>query len=318
MQLKNKTWSGAIKKVAIGNTPDQGGTRAETIVVGGTNTLPFHTFEGSHPHPPVVALEVTDIDPVDWIDTIREPFNGVLNDPVAWSRLAVEKYGAKLLCLNLRGTDPDRENKSPAEAADLVKAVLKSVKVPLIIKGPGPSDKQDEVLSKCAEAAAGERCLIASAYEDHYKTLVAACIAYGHTLAAETPIDVNLAKQLNILLKDMNFPLGHIIMDPLTGGLGYGLEYTYSVMERIRLQALGGDEMMQMPFICFVGREAWKVKEVKDPGIEPPSALFWEMTTAISLCAAGADILVLRHPEAAIHVARAIEEWSRAPAKTES
>jgi acetyl-CoA decarbonylase/synthase complex subunit delta len=308
MDFKKKSWPGTIREVGIGSTADDGGTRCEKILVGGGNTLPFHSFEGAHPHPPVVALEVTDVEPANWIDMVREPFADVLTDPVAWAKKAVDAYGARMICLNLMGTDPDKENKSPAEAAELVKDVLAAVSVPLIIKGHGPSDKQDEVLSKCAETASGENCLIASAFEDHYKTLVAACIAYGHTLVAETPIDVNLAKQLNILLTDMNFPPEKIIIDPLTGGLGYGLEYTYSVMERIRLQALGGDPMMQMPFICFIGPESWKVKEVKEAE-DKEMALFWEITTAISLLTAGAEILVLRHPEAAKQVRQAIEEW---------
>jgi len=313
---KNKSWPGKISEVEIGKTAEDGGTRCEKILVGGGDTLPFHAFEGSHPHPPVVALEVTDVEPADWIGMVREPFEDVLKDPVAWAKKAVDEYQARMICLNLRGTDPDKENKSPAEAADLVKEILAAVKVPLIIKGHGPSGKQDEVLSKCAEAAAGENCLIASAFEDHYKTLVAACIAYGHGLVAETPIDVNLAKQLNILLTDMNFPPGKIIIDPLTGGLGYGLEYTYSVMERIRLQALGGDAMMQMPFICFIGPESWKVKEVKEAE-QKDMALFWEITTAISLLTCGAEILVLRHPEAAKQVMGAITEWHNGKSHSE-
>lgn len=295
----------AVRRVRIGNTAAEGGTRASSVEVGGETCLPFLHFEGEMPLRPVIAWEIPDVRPDDWIETVREPYAAVLDDPVAWARLASEKMGARLLCLDLRGTKPDKQNRPAAEAAALVKKVLAEVKVPLIVKGPGTGEKGSEVLTACAEAAQGERVLLASAVEDDYKTIVAGAIAYGHAVVAESPIDVNLCKQLNILISDMRFPPEGIVIDPLTGGLGYGLEYTYSVMERIRIQALGGDAMTQMPFICFVGQEVWKAKEVKVPVEKEPRwgdrkkrGVLWEIATAVSLLHAGADILVMRHPEA--------------------
>lgn len=282
------------------------------LAVGGQDCLALHLFEGSYPNKPVIAWEITDTDPSKWLGDVRKPYEDVLGDPVGWAKMVREEHGAKIICLNLIGTDPNKDDKSPEEAASLLKNILSAIDIPVIVKGPGPGEKQNDVLSACAEAASGQSCLFAGAVEEHYKTLVASCMAYNHVLVAESPIDVNLCKQLNILISDMNFPLDRIAIDPLTGGLGYGLEYTYSVMERIRLQALGGDEMMQNPFICFIGDEVWKVKEVKadDPawGDREKRAILWEIATATSLLYSGADILVMRHPEAIKAVNEAIDD----------
>ncbi len=298
-------WPGKVREVGLGGK----------LTVGGEEAMPFHHLDGRIPNRPVIALEVPDRNPEEWIDLAKESFGDVLDDPAAWAKKAVEEFGADLVCLNLRSAHPDRGDRSPEECAGLVRSVLDAVDVPLIIKGPGPSPKQNEVLPKCAEAAEGKNCLLASAVEDHYQTLVAAAQAYGHALVAESPIDVNMAKQLNILITEMNFPPERIVIDPLTGGLGYGLEYTYSVMERIRLAALGGDAMLQMPMICFVGEETWRVKEVKTPteveprwGDQRSRAILWEIATAVPLLLSGAGILVLRHPEAAAAVRETIED----------
>ncbi len=305
LEVVKKAWPGKIREVTLGGN----------LTVGGEEALPFHHFEGQLPHRPVIALEVPDRDPEDWIDLAKAPYEGVLDDPVAWAKKAVEEFGADLVCLNLRSAHPDRGDRSPEDCAELVRSVLDAVDVPLIIKGPGPSAKQNEVLPKCGEAAEGKACLLAAAVEDHYQTLVAAAQAYGHSIVAESPIDVNMAKQLNILITEMNFPAERIVIDPLTGGLGYGLEYTYSVMERIRLAALGGDAMLRMPMICFVGEETWRVKEAKTPTEEEPRwgdqrsrAILWEVATAVPLLLSGAAILVMRHPEAAATVREAIGE----------
>jgi acetyl-CoA decarbonylase/synthase complex subunit delta len=302
-----------IRTVRIGNTPEEGGSRGFTLEIGGETCLPFHHFEGEYPHRPVVAWEIPDGTPNDWNKTLHRPFRDVFNDPCAWARFAVAN-GARLLCLNLKTTHPDKGNKSANEAATLVNEILKAVDVPLIIKGPGQGEKQNSVLHACAEASCGERCLLSAAVEEEYKTVVASAIAYDHCVVAETPIDVNLCKQLNILIADMHFPPDRLIIDPLTGGLGYGLEYTYSVMERIRLQALGGDEMMQMPFICYVGQEAWKAKEIKPSdnaaaagGDAEKSGVAWEVVTATALLYAGADILAMRHPGAIRAVEKTID-----------
>jgi acetyl-CoA decarbonylase/synthase complex subunit delta len=218
--------------------------------------------------------------------------------------------------LHLLGTHPDRGDRSPENAATDVQNVLERVNVPLIVKGPGPGAKQNNVLARVAEVCQGEGLVLHSSVQEDYKTLAAVTVAYGHVLVAESPIDLNIAKQLNILLSDSNVDLHRVLIDPLTGGLGYGLEYTYSVMERIRLAALGGDEMLNSPMICLVGDEAWKVKEVKvsekdEPlwGNETMRGINWEVATALAVIEAGAEIVVMRHPEALSRVRQFVDMW---------
>ncbi|MCX6641381.1 MAG: acetyl-CoA decarbonylase/synthase complex subunit delta [bacterium] len=317
LTLPLKSWPGKIREVKLGRTVAEGGSRSTSIIIGGENALPFHHFEGSVPRRPAIAYQIPDIEPPlsDWPDTLRSAFRDVLKDPIAWAKLVMEKHRARLICLNFIGANPDRANRPISECVDVLKAVMQAVSVPVIVQGYGPGEKNSELLAKCAEESRGEGITLASAVAEHYKTLAAATIAYDCNLVAESPIDVNLAKQLNILLTDMKVPPEKIIMDPLTGGLGYGFEYTYSVMERIRLQALGGDAMMSMPFLNFVGQEAWKTKEVKVPAEQMPTwgsqlerGVLWEAITAYGLLLSGSNLLVMRHPDAVAAVEKSIDE----------
>ncbi len=301
LDIKPKHWAGSIRTVTLGS-----GTR-RPLTVGGGNGLPLHTFEARFPHRPLLALEVTDVEPLRWPAAVREPWNGVLGQPAAAARRAIQEFGADLVMLHLVGTHPDRGDRSPAQAAADLRAVLDSVDVPLIVKGPGAVPRQNDVLARVAEEGGGEVLALHSACQEDYKTLAAAAVAYGHVLVAESPIDMNIAKQLNILLSDSSVDLNRTLIDPLTGGLGYGLEYTYSVMERIRLAALGGDAMLNSPMICLVGEEAWKAKEAKAPTAQ--TGIHWEIATALSLIEAGAEILVLRHPESLARLRRQLDSW---------
>lgn len=310
LELKPKKWPGAIRSVTLG------AGRRRPLTVGGGSGLPLHTFEGAFPHRPVLALEITDVNPAGWPDAVRQPWEGVLGRPAEAARRAVEEFGADLPMLHLLGTHPDRGNRSPEQAAADVRAVLEAVAVPLIVKGPGTGLKQNDVLTRVAEACSGEGLVLHSACQEDYKTLAAAAVAYGHVLIAESPIDLNIAKQLNILLADASVDLNRVLSDPLTGGLGYGLEYTYSVMERIRLAALGGDPSLNTPVLCLVGEEAWKTKEARVPGRQAPQwgderarGIHWEVATALPLIEAGAEVLVLRHPEALARLRRQLASW---------
>ena len=310
LDLKPKKWAGALREVTLG-----AGTR-RPLAVGGGNGLPLHTFEAAFPHRPALALEITDVDPVRWVESVRQPWEGVLGRPAEAARRAVADFGADLLLVHLMGTHADRGNRSPEQAAADVGAVLEAVSVPLIVKGPGAGQKQNTVLARVAEDCRGEGLALHSATNEDYKTLAAVAVAYGHALVGESPIDVNMAKQLNILLADSNVDLNRALIDPLTGGLGYGLEYSYSVMERIRLAALGGDAMLNCPIICLVGEEAWKAKEAKVPADKEPlwgsqreRGIHWEVATAMTLIEAGAEVVVLRHPETLDRIRKQLDSW---------
>lgn len=300
-----QSWPTAINTVKIGATEEEGGTRTSTVTVGGETTLPFYHFEGEIPHPPVVAMEVWDIPGEDWPGVVKEPFADAMDDPGEWARKCVEEYGAELICLRLQGCDPNGADRSPEEAVQAARRVAESVGVPLIIWGCGNDDKDNEVFPAVAEAVAGENCLLGTITEDNYKTLTALCTAYHHKLIAESPVDINIAKQVNILALDMGFNLEDIIIFPSTGALGYGLEYIYSIMERTRIAGLRGDKVMAMPILCDIGPEVWGVKEAKVSQGEVPEwgdpeqrGPLWEATTAYVYLQAGADILIMRHPRA--------------------
>jgi len=314
-EISKETNSGKVLEVTIGATSDQGGTRSQAITIGGSNALPLHFFEGEHPHRPVVAMEVFDSAPAKYPEPLLEHYREVIDKPGEMAKKCVEEYGAELISVRLEGTHPEKGNKTADEAADVVKHVLESVSVPLIVTGHSHFEKNNEVMKKVCEVTAGENCLINFVETDNYKTIAAACIAYNHTLVAQTPIDVNLAKQLNILLTDMNFPRERIVMDPLTGTLGYGIEYTYSIMERIRNDGLAGDQMLAFPMLITPGYETFRVKESRTPEADFPEwgnlaerGIYWETATAMSLLLAGAELLIMYHPKAVATVKRKITE----------
>jgi acetyl-CoA decarbonylase/synthase, CODH/ACS complex subunit delta len=308
-----ETWSGSIAEVALGAGPDKGGTRGSIVTVGGETTLPFLHFEGSIPHRPVIAVEVSDRAPDEWSPLLLQAWGDVVRDPAAWAARA-ELAGADLIALTLDSAHPERGNSGAAEARKTVRAVLQATTLPLIVYGPGQRDKDNEVLVAAAEEAAGERIAIGNCEDKNYRTIVAAAMANGHAVVAKSPIDVNLAKQLNVLIKDMGLTSDRIIVDPTTGALGYGIEYSYSVMERIRLAALGGDATLQQPMLLTVGYEAWRQKESRT-GVNVPAewgdwaqrGLLWEANTSLTLLHTGADILVLRHPDSIPLVRHAID-----------
>ncbi len=297
--------AGRITVVTIGATKDQGGTRSHTVNIGGSTASPFHFFEGEHPNPPAVAMEVFDKVPRKYPDPLMEYYRDVIDKPGEMAKKCVEEYGAELISVRLEGTHPEKGNKTADEAAEVIRQVLESVDVPLIITGHSHFESINEVMKKACEVAAAENCLINYVETDNYKTIAAACIAYNHTVVAQSPIDVNMAKQLNILLDDMNFPTDKIVMDPLTSTLGYGLEYTYSIMERIRNDGLAGDKMLAFPMLINPGYESSLVKESRasekdypEWGDEEYRSAYWEITTAMSLLMAGVELMIMYHPKA--------------------
>lgn len=320
IEIPTDKWPGSVRTVTIGANAAQGGTRTRTITVGGENTLPYLHFESDMPNRPVVALEIKDRRPDDWSELLLTEWAEVLDDPAKWAK-AAEEAGADLVQLSLSLTDADGNPTTPEKAVAAVKAVLGATGLPLIVFGPGQAEVDNALLVPVAEVTKGERILLGICEDKNYRTIVATAMANDHLVSARTPMDVNLAKQLNILITDMGLPLERIVMDPTTGALGYGIEYGYSVMERLRLAALQGDNMTQLPMLVTPGFEAWKTKEAK-VGEGVPDAwgdwlqrsINWEILTAVSLLESGADIVVLRHPESVKQVQAAIDELYAVPA----
>lgn len=297
-EITKETYAGSIKGITIGK-----GDRA--VTVGGQTSYPFYQFEGKMPHKPIIAMEIWDIVPEDWAEAAKAPFKDVYSDPAAWAKKCVEEYGAQAIVLQLKSTDPNDKDASPDSAAATVKKVMGAIKVPLIVWGCAVPAKDGEVLKKVCEACQGENLIVGPVEEKNYKGIGAAAMGYGHTVISSSPIDVNLAKQVNILLENLGVSLDKVIVDPTTGGLGYGLEYSYSVMERLTMAAMTqGDDKLQNPMINNLGNEVWKCKEAKQTVADAPElgdperrAILMEAVGAVSYLVAGSSILIMRHPE---------------------
>ncbi len=319
VEIPKDKWPGSVREVTIGATAADGGTRTSVVTIGGEKAMPFMHFESESPHSPIIALEIRDHRPDDWSDLLMEKWGEVLDDPGRWAK-AAEAAGAHMLQLTLSLTDLDGNPTTPEAAVTAVKAVLGASGLPLAVFGPGQAELDNELLVAVAEATKGERLLLGICEDKNYRTIVATAMANNHLVSARTAMDVNLAKQLNILISDMGLPLDRIIMDPTTGALGYGIEYGYSVMERLRLAALQGDAMTQLPMLVTPGAETWKAKESKVGEGVPESwgeweerAINWETLTAVALVESGADIVVLRHPDSVKRVQAVIDDLMTVP-----
>jgi len=299
IDIPKTAYSGKIKEVKLGE-----GDKAVTI--GGETSYPFYLFEGEMPNLPRIAMEVFDSPPDEWAEAALEPFDGVTDDPVAWAKKCVDDYGAEMICLQMVSTDPNGLDRPAEEAAQIVKKVADAIDVPLIVWGTANHDKDTEVLRAVAEVCQDKKLVLGPVEEGDHKRIGAAAIGYQHTVAASSPIDINLAKQLNILLGNLGVPADLLVIDPTVSGIGYGIEYCYSVMERMRMAALTQqDEKLQLPIICNIAKEVWKAREVKiteedDPkmGDARKRGILMEAMSAMCLLMAGGDILVMRHPEA--------------------
>ncbi|MBS3788042.1 acetyl-CoA decarbonylase/synthase complex subunit delta [Candidatus Bipolaricaulota bacterium] len=310
----SSTWENEINSVTIGATEEEGGTRSRTVTIGGETTMPYLHFEGTMPNHPVLAFEIWDVLPEDWPQITKEPFGDVMGNPVEWAQKCEEDFEPDLLSLRLMGCDPYGEDRSPEEAAKTVERVLEATTLPLIIWGSGDDEKDNEVFTLVSPAAEGENCLLGTITEDNYRTLAALGKADDHKVIAESPVDINIAKQVNTLALDVGYDLENIVIFPDSPALGYGIEYVYSIMERTRLAGLKGDRLMAQPMLANIGGEVWKTKEAKINAEERPNwgdnrkrGPLWEATTAFTYLQAGADLVIMRHPKALNEVGRKIE-----------
>ena len=296
-------WPKKIVEVKLGATAAEGGSRNKVFTLGGQNALPFQDLNMPRP---VVTFDVFDMK-IPLPKPIREAFgDDVMEDPCAWAQKAVNDFNADAITVHVISTDPYIKDTPAKEAAKTVEDVLQAVKVPLVIGGSGNADKDPEVLAACAEAATGERCLLASAnlnYGDKgNKMIIDAALTHNHDVLAFTAMDINNQKQLNRKLLDGGIPPERIIMDPTTASLGYGTEYSFSIYERLRMAGLLGDQLLAFPMSSGT-TNAWGAREAhrsqkKNP-ILGPRALrgpLWEATTAFNLSLVGADIFMMLHP----------------------
>ncbi|MEN6604950.1 MAG: acetyl-CoA decarbonylase/synthase complex subunit delta [Bryobacteraceae bacterium] len=303
-----------VRTVTLGGE----GTRTSKLEIGGAAALPFRHFEGDVGRAPAIAMEVFDEAPKNYPQSLRDAYGALLKDPAAMAKHCVERLGAQAISVRLAATHPDQGDRSPEQAAEVVEVVLKAVGVPVIVTGPSHYEKNNAVMKHIAATFAGENLLLNWVETDNYKTIAAAAMGYNHAVVAQTPIDVNMAKQLNILLTNMGVAPEKIIIDPMTGAIGYGLEYTYSVMERIRTSAFTGDPMLAMPLMVNPGFEVARTKESRAPqkafplwGPERDRGALLEIATAMSFINAGADLVVVYSPLAATTVKRKIAEMMK-------
>jgi methionine synthase / methylenetetrahydrofolate reductase(NADPH) len=290
-------YTGNIKEIVLGDG-------ANTIKVGGETALPFHLFEGAMPNKPLIAMDVLDVKPDEWPETLTRHYEGVLDNPLAWARKCINDYRAEAICISLISTDPNGMNRKADEAARVAAEVINNIDVPTIVWGCGNADKDTETLREITSLIGDRKVCLAPLSDSNYRSLGATAMAFQNPMIAASPIDVNLAKQLNILLENLGVSLNTVLMDPSIGALGYGIEYTYSVMERIRLAALTQqDDKLQVPIICNLGREVWKAKECRLPsdaaiGDQERRGVMMEAITATCMLLAGGEVLIMRHPKA--------------------
>ncbi|MBV7274957.1 acetyl-CoA decarbonylase/synthase complex subunit delta [Clostridium sp. PL3] len=298
-------FSGKICEVEIG-----AGEKA--IKLGGENVLPFYGFDGEVGNTAKVGMEISD-DLAEWPQLLKDFYKDVCGDPVAWAKHVEEKYAPDFICLKLDSSDPNGQDKPVEECAKVAKAVAEAIKLPLVISGTGTHDKDAKLLEKVAAELDGHNVLLLAAVEDNYKTIAAAgAMAYSHKVGAESAVDINLAKQMNILINQLGVANDKIIDNVGCAAAGYGYEYVVSTLDRIRLAALGQDDKtLQVPIITPVSFETWKVKESIDADAwedQEGRGIAMEVSTAAGVLTGGSNAVILRHPKSVETIKKFISE----------
>ena len=306
---KTAPFSGKINAVTLG-------TGDKAIVIGGQNVLPFYTFDAPIENAPKVGVEVSDL-AADWTHASLKEFYAGCTSMVDFAKKAETIEGADFLMLNFQSADPNGKNRSVAECVADAKAVAEAVSLPIVVMGCKNLEKDSELLAALAEALAGKNVLVMSAKNENYKTVGASvALANAQKVGAETADDINLAKQLNIMMKGLNVDPSAIVMDIGTAAVGYGYEYAASTFDRIRLAALAqGDTDLQMPILAAVCNDTWGVKESSATEEDEPAwgcrderAISMEVATAAANLTGGADAVVLRHPASVATIKKFIAE----------
>ncbi|MBN9648392.1 acetyl-CoA decarbonylase/synthase complex subunit delta [Terrisporobacter glycolicus] len=291
--------SGKVSEVVIG-------TGEKAITLGGENVLPFYSFDGDTGNIQKVGIEINDVYPETWINSYKEMYKDVANDPAAWAKYVQDNSEADFICLRFVGADPNADDKSPEECAEVAKKVADAIDLPLVVAGCGVAEKDGKLFAKVAEALEGKNVLILSAVEDNYKEVGAAAgLAYGQKVGAESAVDINLAKQMNVLLTQLGVKPENIVMNIGCSAVGYGYEYVASTIDRIRLAAFNqNDKQLQIPIVTPVSFEVGHVKEaIADEADQPEwgcsekRSIAMEVSTATAVLVGGSDAVILRHPE---------------------
>lgn len=301
----------SIQEITLGAKKGQGGTRGSTVTIGGHTAPAWDLFQAPPKHPPIIAVDVFDM-PISLAKAVKMHYKEVLDDPAEWAKLVVDKFGADAVTLHLISTDRQLGDTSPNDAAKVIEDVLQAVKVPIIIGSAGDPEKDGPVLAKAAEVCEGERTLLCSATVDVYEEVAIAAKKHDQIVLSWTSIDINQQKELNRRLFDWLTP-EQIVIDPTTAALGYGLEYAFTIMQRMRLAGLLGDEELRFPISsgttnAWAAREAW----LKNPELGPRELRgpIWESVTALALLLAGGDLFMMMHP-AAIKTLHDLVDWMK-------
>jgi len=286
-EIPKETYKEKVIEVTLG-----GGLKA--LKIGGESTPAFHQFEGAWPNPPRFALEVYDSKPADWAAALVEEYRDVLDDPVEWARKCAESYGAEAICLQLASTSPIEKDTPARDAALLTRRVAEAIDLPLIVYGTGSEEKDIEVLSAVAEACAGRNLMLGPLVKKNFEAVANTAQQFGHGVVLQTALEIPEAKELNLKLTK-TFPPDKVLYDPLSPALGYGMEYGYSVMERMKLAGTSfGDPNLRMPLVANIGTECWDTNEAKE---NKEQGLLWEALTSLTYLLAGANLVIVRHPK---------------------
>ena len=300
MSLKDK-YKSRISEVVLGATKSEGGTRDRSLAIGGENAPPFHFFAGFSGHPPVIAQDVFDM-PISLPGHVKEHFPDVMEDPVEWAKYRVRKYDAQAITIHMVSTDPKVRGTPIKDACRTIENVLQAVKVPIIIGGSGNPGTDPELLEKAAEICSGERILISSVDPDMaFRRVARAALEHGHSVLSLVAMNPYEMRRFNKTLMRLGLDREHIVMDLFTGGVGYGIEYSVSAMERCRLAGLAGDGALGLPIAsatsnAWSAREAWMRNDAWGPReLRGP---LWESITAQTALLSGADLFMMLHPRA--------------------
>lgn len=291
------------------------GTGDKAIKLGGEDTFPFYSFDDKAPNTQKLGIEITDGGLDDEPECIRKYYEGCTT-PADMAKKASSFEGVDFICISLIGGDPNGKNKSVDELLDVVKSVADATDLPIVVSGCKNVEKDGDLLSKAAEVLSGRNVLILSAREETYKQIGAAAgLAYKQLVGAETADDINLAKQLNVMLTQLGVSDNTIAMQPGTAAAGYGFEYVISTLDRIKAAALSQDDKtLQMPIVTPIAEETWTVKEsvateqdMPEWGDQEERGIDMEVETAAAVLASGSDAVIMKHPESIKAIAKMVK-----------